>query len=100
MFHDRTAVSSEKVNMSWALLGVTADEGMSRYTEIIRRIIFQIVTTLYFLINKITMLPAIVTANSGDFGIGLANFKRIGASSGCRLCGRECNEIQSKNRVP
>jgi hypothetical protein len=46
------------------------------------------------------MLPAVVTANSRDFGIGLAHFKRIGASPGCRLSGRECNEIQSKNREP
>jgi hypothetical protein len=45
------------------------------------------------------MLPAVVTANSRDFGIGLANFKRIGgASSGCWLSGRECNEIQSKKK--
>ncbi len=60
MFHNRTAVSSEKVNMSWTLLGVTADEGMSRYTEIIRGIIFQIVTILDFLVNKITVqVPAV-----------------------------------------
>lgn len=52
------------------------------------------------LINKITMLPAVVTANSRDFGTGLANLKRIGASSGRRLSGRECNEIQTKNRGP
>jgi hypothetical protein len=44
------------------------------------------------------MLPAVVTANSRDFGIGLANFKRIGASSSCWLSGRECNEIQSKKK--
>ena len=34
MFHERVTVAAPKLNMSWTLLGVRADDGMSRYTEI------------------------------------------------------------------
>jgi hypothetical protein len=36
MFHERVAVTAPKLNMSWTLLGVRADDGRSRYTEIIK----------------------------------------------------------------
>jgi hypothetical protein len=36
MFQERVAVTAPKLNMSWTLLGVWADDGRSRYTEVIK----------------------------------------------------------------